>query len=180
MNNFGYTVDILRRRYKTHKECCLDLHDIKQLTNLPIKTPILPRDITENTVKYIIRKYDNDPTCSWGSRGIYSELYDGRSQPELYAFESEIMSPPFCPKQYFGVMYILDMRKWLIHDIIVLWKVNVTNETPEWKQIKINNTTTYEEAHVNGKRPYISWKKIYEQLPDKCVKVYEGPFEGIF
>ena len=72
------------------------------------------------------------------------------------------------------------MRKWLIHDIIVLWKVNVTNETPEWKQIKINNTTTYEQAYVNGKKPYISWKKIYEQLPDKCVKVYEGPFEGIF
>ena len=56
MNNFGYTVDILRRRYKTHKDCCLEIHDINQLTNLHIKNPQLPRDITENTVKYIISK----------------------------------------------------------------------------------------------------------------------------
>ena len=174
-----YTPDILRKRYKSNKDCCLEIHEIKKLNNINIDQPT-PQDITENIVKFIIRKYDNDPTCKWSKSSLkrgtfYSEKYNINSQPDVHIIGREI----FAAKRYFGVMYFLDMSNWLIHDIIVLWKVNVTNESPEWTQLKLNNTTI-QESYANGKKPYISWKKIYEQIPDKCVKVYEGPFEGIF
>ena len=184
INNDGYSPDILRRRYKSHRDYCGEVHDIKKLTNLPIRHPNPPEDITENIVKFIIRKYDDDPTCQWaksiGERGdICSDKYNIHAQPEVKAFTSDGPSS-FGPNKKFGVMYFLDMSKWFIHDLFILWKVNVTHESPEWKQIKMNKLQTYEDQCVEGRRPHISWENIHSQIPDKCVKIYEGSFEGIF
>ena len=48
------------------------------------------------------------------------------------------------------------------------------------KKIKMNETQTHEEQCAQGRRPHIAWKKLYPQISDHCVKVYEGSFEGIF
>jgi hypothetical protein len=71
------------------------------------------------------------------------------------------------------------MRQWL-SDKFILWKVNVSDESSEWKQIKMNKTQTYEDQCNEGRRPHISWDNIYSQIPNKCIKVYEGSFEDIF
>ena len=71
------------------------------------------------------------------------------------------------------------MRQWL-NDIFILWRVNLTSESSEWKGIKMNKKQTFEEQCKEGRRPHIAWDKIYPQISDHCVKVYEGTFEGIF
>jgi len=71
------------------------------------------------------------------------------------------------------------MRQWLNNNLI-LWKVNVYNDSPEWKNIQMNKTQTHEEQCKQGRKPHISWVKIHEQMPDKCIKVYDGNFENIF
>lgn len=71
------------------------------------------------------------------------------------------------------------MRLWL-NDTFILWKLNLSNESPEWKHIKMNKTQTYEKQCKEGRRPHISWDNIHFQIPDKCIKVYCGNFEGIF
>ena len=71
------------------------------------------------------------------------------------------------------------MRKWL-DDKLILWSVNLTSDSHDWKKIKMNKTQTHEEQCKEGRRPHISWDNIYLQMPDKCIKVYEGNFEDIF
>ena len=44
----------------------------------------------------------------------------------------------------------------------------------------MNKTQTYEEQCKEKRRPHISWENIYSQIPDKCLKVYDGTFEDIF
>ena len=109
---------------------------------------------------------------------MYSEKFPIDSPPEVKAFTSDGPSS-FGPKKKFGVIYFLDMRQWLT-DKFILWKVNLTSESPEWKGIKMNKTQTHEEQCEEGRRPHISWNNIHSQIPDKCIKVYEGNFEDIF
>lgn len=65
-------------------------------------------------------------------------------------------------------------------NLFILWKVNVTSESPEWKQMKMNKTQTREDQCGEGKRPRMSWDNIHKQLGELCVKIYEGSFDGIF
>lgn len=178
-----YTKDILIGRYQSYKDDYKYLSKIKQETNLPIRHQNPPEDITENITKFIINNHDNDPSCKWaksiGKKGdLYSDNYTDEMPIEVKAFTSDGPSQ-FGPTKKFGVLYFLDMRDWL-NDKLVLWRVNLTNESPEMKQIKMNKTQTHEEQCKEGRRPHISWDKLYPQVKNHSVKVYEGTFGDIF
>lgn len=179
----SYTCDILRKRFYMYKEKYNETANIIKSTGLPIRHENPPEDITENIVKYILINYENDKTCKWakaiGIKGdLYSAKYNTDYPPEVKAFTSNGPSQ-FGPKKKFGVLYFLDMRKWL-DDTIILWRVNVTNESPNWKNVKMNKTQTNEDQCEQGRRPHISWDKLSPQITEYSVKVYEGSFEGIF
>ena len=183
-----YTPDILRIRYKMYRDNYVETMRIIKENDLPIRHQNPPEDVTENIVKFIINNYDNDPTCKWAKSikhksvkitgDLYSEKYPIDSPPEVKAFTSDGPSS-FGPKKKFGVIYFLDMREWL-NDNFILWKLNLSNDSSEWKDIKMNKTQKYEEQCKEGRRPHISWDNIYSQMPDKCIKVYSGKFEDIF
>ena len=179
----SYTSVVLRQRYKMFKDGYIETSEIINCTNLPIRHQNPPEDITENIVKEIIKQHDNDPSCKWakciGEIGdLYSDKYSKEYPIEVKSFMSDGPSS-FGPTKKFGVIYFLDMRL-LLEDRFTLWKVNVTNESPEWKQLKMSKTQTHEDQCKEKRRPHISWENIYSQIPDKCVKIYEGSFEGIF
>ena len=181
--NDAYSDDILRQRYTRFKDNYIYTNDLITTYGLHIRHQNPPEDITENIAKFAIRNYDNDSTCVWAKSvnkkgDLYSEKYPNYSQPEIKAFTSDGPSS-FGPQKKFGIIYFLDMRQWL-SDKFILWKVNVSDESSEWKQIKMNKTQTYEDQCNEGRRPHISWDNIYSQIPNKCIKVYEGSFEGIF
>jgi hypothetical protein len=178
-----YTPDILRERYYNFTDSYRRLHELITTTKLPIRHQNPPEDMTENIAKFIIRNYDNDPSCKWakgiGLKGdLYSNKYSMDSPPEVKAFTSDGPSQ-FGPKKKFSVLYFLDLRNW-ISDKIILWRVNLTNESPEMKGIKMNKTQTHEEQCSEGRRPHISWDKLYPQISEHCIKIYEGTFENIF
>ena len=155
----------------------------KNKKGLSIRLPNPPEDVTENIVKFIIINYDNDHSCKWAksiqlSGDLYSDKYAIETPPEVKAFTSDGPSS-FGPKKKFGILYFLDMRDWL-NNRFVLWKVDVSSDSPEWHNIKMNNTQTLKEQCEKGVRPHISWENIYSQIPDKCLKVYDGTFEDIF
>jgi len=178
-----YTAEILKRRFNRFKDDHMDLTDLKKTSGLNIRHQNPPEDITENMAKFIIHNYDNDPSCKW-SKGIglkgdlFSSKYPMESPPEVKAFTSDGPSQ-FGPKKAFGVLYFLDLRKW-IEDQIILWRVNLTNDSPEMKGIKMNKTQTHEDQCSEGRRPHISWDKLYPQISDHCEKIFEGTFEDIF
>jgi len=177
-----FTSEILRGCYYRFKNNYIE--DTKLINSgIPIRHQNPPEHITENIVKFTIQNYDNDPSCEWakcvGQKGdLCSKKYPINSPPEVKAFTSHGPAS-FGPRKKFGVIYFLDMREWL-NDTFTLWKVNVSNDSPEWNQIKMNKKQTLEDQCKEGKRPHIPWDNIYSQIPDKCVKVYEGTFEGIF
>jgi hypothetical protein len=150
-----YTEAILRKRYNRYRDNYIFDSELISSTSLPIRHQNPPEDITENITKFIIINHDNDPSCKWakglGLKGdLYSEKYNIDTPPEVKAFTSDGPSQ-FGPKKKFGVLYFLDMRKW-IDDIIILWRVNLTNDSPKMKQIKMNRTQTHEEQCLEGRR----------------------------
>jgi len=182
-NDDKYTPEVLCERYKLYRDFYIETEKIIKTTGLPIRHQNPPEDITENIVKFIINNYDNDPSCKWAksikSTGdLYSDKYPNNSPPEVNAFTSDGPSS-FGPKKKFSVIYFLDMREWL-NDAFILWKVNVSNMSPEWQGLKMNKKQTNEEQCIEGQRPHISWDNIHSQIPDKCIKIYSGSFDGIF
>lgn len=183
-----YSNIVLQRQYYIYRTSYIATDETIKKTNLPIRHQNPPEDVTENIAKFIIIKYDNDPSCKWAkgiqvngvklSGDLYSDKYDIKTPPEVKAFTSDGPSS-FGPKKKFGVLYFLDMRDWLSNKFI-LWKVNVSSDSSEWRNIKMNKTETNEEQCKQKRRPHISWENIYSQIPDKCVKVYDGTFEDIF
>jgi len=183
-----YTQDVLRIRYDMYRIIYIKTSEIIETTGLPIRHQNPPEDVTENMVKFIIQNYDNDPTCKWAKsikmKGIklkgdlWSEKYSVNSPPEVKAFTSDGPSS-FGPTKKFSVIYFFDMRGWF-NNIFILWRVNLTSESCEWKNNKMNKKDTHEDQCLQGKRPHIAWDNLYPQISDHCVKVYEGTFEGIF
>ena len=39
---------------------------------------------------------------------------------------------------------------------------------------------THDDQSKQGRRPHISWDRLYPQIDTLCEKVYDGTFEGIF
>ena len=178
-----YTQDILEERYNHYKANYIFDTDLIKRTGLPIRRQNPPEDITENIAKFIIRNYDNDPSCKWAkSIGLNGDLYSTKYlidvPPEVKSFTSNGPSS-FGPTKKFGCIYFLDMRNWLNNDLI-LWRVDLTHTSPAWKSLKMNKKETNQDKCDNGNRPHISWDKIYPQISEHCVKVYEGTFEAIF
>ena len=178
-----YTQSVLKTRYTMYLNTQMETYEITKQTGLAIRNQNPPEDITENIVKFIIINYDNDPSCKWAKAiklhgDLYSDKYSISYPIEVKAFTSD--GPcSFGPLKKFGIIYFLDMRDWL-NNKFILWKVNVSSDSSEWQNIKMNKTQTMKEQCKQGKRPHISWENIYSQIPDKCIKVYDGTFEDIF
>lgn len=181
-SNDNYTEDVLRERYFNIKSSYICVSKMNE-EGLPIRNQNPPEDVTENIVKFVMRNYDGDETCVWaksvGMKGdVYSSKFSLDKQPEIKSFTSNGPSS-FGPRKKFGVLYFLDMRDWL-NDHIVVWRVNLTDESPEFKQLKMNKMQTFQDQSAGGRRPHIAWKQIYPQIKEFCVQVYDGTFEGIF
>lgn len=184
-----YSEQILRTRYENFKHMYESDQELID-GGLPIRHQNTPEDITENIAKFIIRKYENDKSCVWckginkinkkfGLTGdLYSNKFDKTMPIEVKSFTSDGPSQ-FGPDKKFGVLYFLDLRKWL-NDEIILWKVTLNHLSINFKNIKVSKNETMQDQFIKGRRPHISWDKIYPQISDYCEKIYEGTFEGIF
>jgi hypothetical protein len=176
----------LKKRFYAFKNNYIEDEELIK-DGLPIRHQNMPEDISENIAKFIIRKFENDNTCVWckgvdksyGLTGdLYSNKYDKKYTIEIKSFTSNGPSQ-FGPNKKFGVLYFLDLRNFLNNEII-LWKANLTCNSFEYKNIKINKNQTLEEQMNQGRRPHINWNRIYPQIKSDCEKIYKGTFEDIF
>lgn len=174
-----YTEEILRTRYTTFKAEVATTRAISLTTGLPIRCQNPPEDITENIVKFVIRNFEGDTTCEWAKCvGKKGDLVSGSMQKEIKAFMSSGPSS-FGPRKVFDRIYFLDLRS-IVEDKLVVWSVNLTNESSAWKNIRMNASETFADQCAQGRRPHISWEAIRPQIADHVTKLYEGSFEGIF
>lgn len=186
-----YNEEILTKRLNSYRKFITDtiemnkilvdtIDDPKRKKEKIIRQSNIPEDISENIAKYIIRNKLGKKKIVWAKMvGKTGDLVIGHNIVEVKAFTSDGPSS-FGPKKIFDIIYFLDLRKWL-ENKIVLWEVSLTNNSSEWKNIKMNEEETHEQSAEAGKRPHISWENIKSQIPlDKYKCVYEGTFEGIF
>jgi len=178
-----YTKAVLDKRWTLYREKAIATDELIQETGLPIRHENTPEDITENMAKFIIRNHDGDESCKWakciGAIGdVSSDKYPAPRPPEIKSFTS---SGPcsFGPTKKFGVIYFLDLREWK-QNKIALWKASITDESAEWKNLKMNKDNTLESQCKAGRRPHIGWENIYPQIQQLCTKVFEGTYEEIF
>ena len=178
----NYTYEILKERYIYYRQSYQFETELKN-KGIKIRHQNPPEDLTENIVKFIVRRFDNDPECVWckslGLPGdLYSPKYDNLRQIEIKSFTSN--GPmQFGPNKKFGVLYFLDIRG-IAENRIILWKAGLTDESPAFQNIKVNKTQTLQEQQNSQRRPHISWDKVYEQIREHCEIIFEGTFEDIF
>lgn len=179
----NYTADILKIQYNLHKTYVVGR--IQSIADLKIKVrlPSIPEDISENLVKFIIQNKLNDTTSKWKKGNTKKKLpgdlfSDREGVQECKCFTSD-GPPSFTPSSDWDVIYFLDARDWL-NDTFVLYRIPLKRTSNEWKNIQVNTFETFGQHCEQGRRPRITWEKLYPQISSHCRKVFEGSFNDIF
>ncbi len=174
-NEDKYDINLLIMNYNLHKKYVIEKHNIFSKYNILYRKPIIPEDISENIIKFIIR-YNGDSSCSWKCKGdLISSTYG--------VIECKCITSPgpisFSPSSIWGKLYILDASKWLENHII-LYRVDMTAESAEWRNIQINATQTFGDQAAQGRRPRIKWSKLYPQILPYCSVEFQGDISIVF
>lgn len=70
-------------------------------------------------------------------------------------------------------MYFLDASDFLNKNFKI-YKINLSNDSEIFKNIKINSTKTYKDVCDEGKRPRINFKELQKQLKNNIILVHIG------
>jgi hypothetical protein len=169
--------EALMARFTLLKNCVVGNIALDREYGYQTRRQGLPEHISENIVKFIIRNYLKDKTCTWACAvGDLSSAVIKIIETKSFTSDGPTS---FGPKQKWDAIYFLDARGWLT-DKFILWEIRLANTHDIWKKIKVKKNQTKDEQSEEGRRPRISWDALYPQIKDHCTKVYEGTFEGIF
>jgi hypothetical protein len=173
----SYTKELLVEQYTLYKLYAVSRKRMASLLGVKVRMQSMPEDVSENIIKFIIHNKIGDRTSRWDCKkgDLLSET---ELVQECKSFTSTGPSS-FSPRSDWDVIYFLDARRWL-DDIFILYRVNLKKSSEVWKNIKVNSIQTFNDQCVQGRRPRITWKLLYPQISEHCVKVFEGSFDDIF
>ena len=173
----SYTKELLIEQYTMYKLYAVSRMRMASLLGVKVRRQPMPEDVSENIIKFIIHNKVGDPSSRWDCKkgDLLSET---ELVQECKSFTSTGPSS-FSPQSDWDVIYFLDARRWL-DDNFILYRVNLKKSSDVWKNIKVNSTQTFNDQCIQGRRPRITWKLLYPQISDHCVKVFEGSFDNIF
>jgi hypothetical protein len=177
MTEDTYTKELLKGQYALHKSYVKGRIDTTNKIGVKVRLPCIPEDISENIIKQIIHNKLNDKTSRWDcKKGDLQSQNEGKQECKCFTSDGP---PSFTPSSDWDVIYFLDARNWL-NDTFILYRIPLKRSSPEWKEIKVSKTQTFEDQTKQGRRPRITWESLYPQIESHCSKVYEGTFEDIF
>jgi hypothetical protein len=170
-----FTKTILKKLFLNHVNYCNTKMKIYEEIEMKQRLPNFPEDISENIVKYIIEKKLNIK-LKWHCKT--GDLQYDDKKIEVKCFCS--MGPSsFGPNEKWDEIYFLDATNF-INKKFVCYRIKLSNNNEYWKKIKINKVQTFEEQCVQKRRPRISFKELYKQIPEKYKeKIYDGFFDDI-
>jgi hypothetical protein len=172
----NYTKDLLKEQYYLHKMYVNGRINTTKKIGVKVRLPGIPADISENMVKFINHYILNDTTSRWNCKGDLQSEKEGTQECKSFISNAPIS---FTPSSEWDVIYFLDARNWL-NDKFILYRVSLKRTSPEWKNIKISKTQTFEDQTKQGRRPRISWEYLQPKISSYCEKVYDGTFDDIF
>jgi hypothetical protein len=169
-----YTLEILLRMYKLHKEYVIAAKEAQRLTGVKFRLPNMPEHISENITKFILR-LKGDATCTWDcSKGDLQSTTEGKQEVKCFTSDGP---PSFTPTSEWDVIYFLDARDWL-NDKFVLHRVTLKRTDEAWKAIKVSRTQCFDDQCRAGRRPRITWESLHPQITAHTTKVFEGTFNA--
>jgi hypothetical protein len=171
-----YTEEILRNQYNNWLTWMRTQIDLKELGLITRVGAGMPEHISENMIKFILQNKCDDASCTWRCAGDLISKKEGKQECKCFISDGPLSFGPTCKWNF---IYFLDSRKYSTNKFI-LYKINLTNTSDNWKSIKVKKNQTYEEQCKQGRRPRITWKSLYPQIKDYTEIVYEGSFEEIF
>lgn len=164
----------------------------------------LPQEITENLILSILRyikgmdarwcKETKKPNKISGdgytpATGIMVKIdpkktkvkvdiqYTGMKKLEFKCFTST-GPPTFGPTEKWDRIYFLDAIEY--HDYkFKLYEVPLSNDSDEWKSLKVNKSQTFEDQAVQGRRPRLVFEDIQTQLGEHCKMIWEGDIRNL-
>lgn len=177
MSNDTYDDKVLKEQYQLHKSYVQGRIESTRKTSVIVRFPCIPEDISENIVKQIIRNKLNDKTSTWDcKKGDLQSQKEGKQECKCFTSDGPLS---FTPSSDWDVIYFLDAREWL-NNKFVLYRIPLKMSSPEWKNIKVSRTQTFEDQAKQGRRPRLTWDALEPQVRNYTTKVYEGTFEDIF
>jgi len=172
-----YTEELLKEQYYLHQSYVRGRIETTRRASVKVRFPSIPEDISENIVKFIVRKKLNDPTSRWNCKtGDLNSQQEGKQECKCFTSDGP---PSFTPTSEWDVIYFLDARQWLDNKF-VLYRVPLKRTSEEWKNVKVSKKQTFDDQAKQGRRPRITWESLHPQVSAFCTKVYEGTFEQIF
>lgn len=172
----NYTQDVLIQQYNLFKQFVEGRIKTTKQLQVKVRLPGMPEDISENIIKFILHNKLNDTTSSWNCKGDLISEKEGKQECKCFTSNGP---PSFTPSSEWDIIYFLDARNWL-DDKFILYKVSLKRTSNEWKNIKVNKTSTFADQCAQGRRPRITWESLYPQITNYCTKIYEGTFNDIF
>jgi len=170
-----FTKIILEKLFINHIKYCNTKKEIYKELKIKQRIPNFPEDISENIVKFIIEKYLHIKTTWFCKTGDLQ--YDDK-KIEVKCFCS-IGPSSFGPNEKWNEIYFLDATNFLNKNF-KCYKINLSSDNDIWKKIKVNKTQTFEEQCNQKRRPRITFKELYKQIPNEYKqKIYDGSFDNI-
>lgn len=176
METKEYDENTLRMAWSSHLDYCKSR--LKLNLNHKIRLPIVPEDISENIIKFILRK-NGDNECKWAKDvDGKGDLVSGSKRYECKCFTST--GPlSYSPTPDWDKICFLDLTNYL-DDKLILYECNLKPTDEEWCKIKLNKNQSFTDQCDEKRRPRLTFDGLKKQLGDKLSKVYEGNFESIF
>ena len=143
-----------------------------------IRLPNYPSEITENIVKFAICK-GTGFMPNWNTKK--GDLVLLNKQIEVKGSVDLLNGGPssFGPTENWDIIYFIDCVN-SIKKEFKIWKINLSNTSDEWKQIKVNKNETYYDQCLKGRRPRINFPKIIGQIPKKFVSIiFDGHINSL-
>ena len=172
-----YTPEILKRQYNMHKEYVKGrIQSIKE-SNVKVRLPCIPEDMSENIIKNIIHNKLGDKSSTWDcAKGDLFSNIEGKQECKCFTSNGPLS---FTPSSEWDVIYFLDARQWL-EDKFVCYRIPLKKNSDEWKNIKVNKTQTFDEQSKEKRRPRINWLSLHQQISPHVHTIFDGTFDEIF
>ena len=171
-SNDKYSLECLITRFNQKKNDLLFDKLFSKQYGISLRNNGLPEDISENIIKFILYMR-GDKTVKWLPGCDLISKIDGCIECKSFSSKGPIS---FSPTSSWDILYILDATEWL-DEKFILWKCELPKD--KWTIVKVNNTQTFIDQCIQGRRPRIGWSKLHSQITVYCTNIFQGTFTDI-
>lgn len=171
----NYTKDIVMDSYKRYKDDVINTRINSERIGHNLRISNMKQDLSENIIKFILINICGHGV-TWKCKGDLLSLIEGILECKFFTSDGP---SSFSPSSSWNVLYFLDGRDWLENDHFVLYRVNLSDTSEVFQNIKVNRNDTFAKHRKQGRRPRIRWEALKPQIEGHYEVVADGKLEDI-